>query len=253
MRGGDSLGICKSNHKAQMVPRDKAGRGDVTTSISLRVGRAAGLAGYMALALAAGGCGMSSMMPSGGLFGGQSAETTGTTALTEETMLAAAKVGEGSPASLEAAAQTCPQIVVWPNDQYLTVYEQGREGDGLAVMHRGEITKTARECEIAPGRITVKYGFSGRVLLGPRGQPGEVQLPVYLSVTDSARQKVTSADGRVAVSISQAAPIGYFSAVQSVTFDIPEGKRPGDYMLYVGFAKLPVGKTADKKKLKAQG
>ena len=58
----------------------------------------------------------------------------------------------------------------------MTIYEPGRVGDGLAVMHRGEISKTARECQIEPGRITVKYGFSGRVLLGPKGKSGRVTL-----------------------------------------------------------------------------
>ena len=75
---------------------------------------------------------------------------------------------------------------------HLTIYEDGRAGDGLAIMHRGEITKTARECQIEPGRVTVRYGFSGRVLLGSRGKAGNVSLPVNVVVTDTKREKIAS-------------------------------------------------------------
>src|SRR5690606_40849560 len=103
-----------------------------------------------------------------------------------------------------------------PRDHYVTIYEQGRVGDALAVMHRGEITKTARECQIANGRVTVKYGFSGRVLLGPRGQPGTVTLPVNVVVTDGQREKVAQDSMAVSVSVAVDRPIGYFSVVRTV-------------------------------------
>ena len=70
-------------------------------------------------------------------------------------------------------------------DNSVTEYADGQIGDGLAVIYRGEITRTARECQIQPGRVTVKYGFSGRVLLGPRGKPMRVTLPVHIFVTDT--------------------------------------------------------------------
>jgi len=81
----------------------------------------------------------------------------------------------------------------------------------------------------------VKYGFSGRVLLGPRGKGGNVTLPVNVVVTDSKREKITSDSMSVAVAVAVDNPIGYFSAVRSVTFNIPEGSRPGDFELFVGF------------------
>ena len=32
-------------------------------------------------------------------------------------------------------------------------------------------------------------------------------------------------------------PIGYFSAVRTVTFDMPEGSRPGEFEVFVGFER----------------
>ena len=106
------------------------------------------------------------------MFGG-SGSATAPVKVTEEQLLSAAKADEGVTGTVAAGeiAHGCPRFVVWPRDNNVTVYEQGRVGDGLAIMHRGEITKTARECQVEPGKVTVKYGFSGRVLLGPRGKP----------------------------------------------------------------------------------
>jgi hypothetical protein len=114
-------------------------------------------------------------------------------------------------------------------------------GDGLAVMHRGEITKTARECQIEPGRITVKYGFSGRVLLGPKGKSGSVTLPLNVFVTDAKRDKLVTEKVKVDVSIDLEKPIGYFSLVRTVSFPMPEGSRPVEYDVYVGFDRAAPG------------
>lgn len=138
-------------------------------------------------------------------------------------------------------AHGCPRFLPWPRDNLLTVYEPGREGDGLAIMHRGEITKTARECAIEPGRVTVKYGFSGRILLGPRGKPGPITLPVNVFVADQKRERITSDKIQVDASVSIENPIGYFSAVRTVSFEIPEGTRPGEYEVFVGFERTVPG------------
>ena len=111
-------------------------------------------------------------------------------------LLAAAKTDAGTTGSLGLdVAHGCPRFQVWSREGYVTIYEPGKVGDGLAVMHRGEITKTARECQMEPGRITVKYGFSGRVLLGQKGRTGRVTLPLNVFVTDAKREKVVDRQG----------------------------------------------------------
>ena len=123
----------------------------------------------------------------------------------------------------------------------------------MAVMHRGEITKTARECRIEPGRVTVKYGFSGRVLLGPAGQTTRVALPIKVFVHDANRQRLASEDMTIDVDVAVENPIAYFSQVKTVTFAIPEGTRPGEYEVLVGFdrpAATATGSTAAPRKFR---
>jgi hypothetical protein len=206
--------------------------------ILARVGTRACFSGLLTMLIA--GCGLSSITSGlgGSIFGGGSSQSTAAPGVNEEQLLSAAKASEdtgtiSSPVGEIAAG--CPRLSVSPRGSNLTIYEDGRAGDGLAIMHRGEITKTARECQIEPGRVTVKYGFSGRVLLGPRGKSGNVTLPVNIVVTDSKRERIAADQLTIGASVAVENPIGYFSAVRSITFDIPEGTRPGDFEVFVGF------------------
>jgi len=194
-----------------------------------------------------GGCSNMSSLTSGiggGWFGGDSKpKTAEVNTVTEDQLLAAAKNDGGTTGSLggEVVAHGCPRFNVWSREGYVTIYESGKVGDGLAVMHRGEITKTARECHIEPGRITVKYGFSGRVLLGPKGKSGRVTLPLNVFVTDAKREKLLTDKVAVDVDIALEKPIGYFSLVRTVTFPFPEGSRPAEFEVFVGFDRATPG------------
>jgi hypothetical protein len=185
-----------------------------------------------------GACGMSSLTSGigGGLFGSKKSTNTDVGSVNQDELLTAAKTGNGSLAGIGGeVAYGCPRFQVWSRDGYVTIYEAGHIGDALAVMHRGEITKTARECNIEPGRVTVRYGFSGRVLLGQKGKSGRVTLPATVFVSDAKREKITSEKVRIDVDVALDNPIGYFSIVRSVSFPIPEGSRPGEFEVYVGF------------------
>ena len=203
-------------------------------------GQAHVIACAVALSCLLGGCGLSSITSGLGssVLGGGSSAQPEVKAVNAEQLLTAAKADEGAAAGAAPVgdvAHGCPRFLVWPRDNNLTVYEQGRVGDSLAVMHRGEIIKTARECQVEGNRVTVKYGFSGRVLMGPRGKPGNVTLPVNVYVTDAKREKIANDKVTVEVPIAVEKPIGYFSTVRSVTFNIPEGARAGEYEVFVGF------------------
>lgn len=215
----------------------------MTQSIPMATQRALKLAVSLWAVSLLGGCGLSSITSGlgSGIMGGSTAKTE-TGAVSEEQLLSAAQSGDAgaSTGAIEVAAG-CPRFVPWPRDNFVTIYEQGRIGDGMAVMHRGEITKTARECSIEPGRVTVKYGFSGRILLGPKGRPGPITLPVSVFVTDEKRTRLNNDRLTVDVNVSVENPIGYFSAVRTITFDIPEGSRPGDYQVFVAFDRAVPG------------
>lgn len=214
------------------------GQGAITLfDLTMKIKTAAFAATALASSLAVSGCGLSTLTSglSGSMFGSKSEPST-VQSVTEEQLLSAAKAeyGEGG-VNVGQIAHGCPRFELAQSNHAFTVYEPGGEGDALAVMHRGEITRTARECTISNGQVAVKYGFSGRVLLGPRGRAGLVSLPVQVSVTGTDRTQLQAEELRVDVNVSVDKPIGYFSIVRTVTFAVPQGSRPGEYDVLVGF------------------
>ena len=83
------------------------------------------------------------------------------------------RTGAPQVALADGRANSCPQIVAWPNEKLKTVYQNGHEGDANFIIYRGEITKLSRECRVYGGRVVVKYGYAGRLSCsGRRGIPG---------------------------------------------------------------------------------
>src|SRR6516225_1607872 len=224
--------------KVRKRPGKCSDKGVVTQSTRRLEWSKGGCAMAIALAGALAGCSMSSLTSGigGGWFGGGETAKTEVGTVSEDQLLAAAKTDGGTTGSLGLdVAHGCPRFQVWSREGYVTIYEPGKVGDGLAVMHRGEITKTARECQIEPGRVTVRYGFSGRVLLGPKGKTGIVSLPVDVFVTDATRKRIINDKVKIDVDVSLEKPIGYFSVVRNISIPIPEGSRPMEFEVYVGF------------------
>jgi len=175
-----------------------------------------------------------------GVFSSKKPDSGWTPIVTEESMLAAARTNSPGPVDL-AVANGCPAFEVQTGDRYVTYYDEGRIGDSLAVTHRGEITKTARECQAYGSEIIVKYGFAGRVLLGPKGKPGTLSLPATIEVTDRARNKLRTEKVSVVVSISKEHPLSYFSFVRDIAVPIRPGTQPQDYTVTVAFDRTAPG------------
>jgi hypothetical protein len=129
----------------------------------------------------------------------------------------------------------CPPVVAWPHDRLVTVYEGGHTNDAQAIIHRGEITKLARECQFYGDRVVVKYGLAGRVLLGPKGKPGPVTLPISIKVADAERRVLAKESTQVSTVVPLENPVGYFSVVKEISFTIAMGSRVQDYKVFVAF------------------
>ncbi len=176
----------------------------------------------------------------GGLFGSsQKQEPPKKTAvLSEERLLAAAKQDVAGEGAVSTATSLCTKFKIWNSDRFLTVYDVGQYGDGMAVRYRGELTKAARECQFQPGVVHVKYGFAGRVLLGPKGGAGTFNLPLLVHLADKSGNKIKTEKITVPVTVQPGQSIGYFSLVRRM--DIPlKGTESGkNFGIYVGFQKL---------------
>jgi len=186
--------------------------------------------GLMAAAIVLSGCAVSRLASP---FGSGD-ENASASAVTEDRLMETAKADTGTdlPAGFSAH---CPQVVAWPRDRLLTVYQPGHVGEATAVIHRGEITKMARECQLYSDRVVVKYGFAGRVLLGPKGEPGTVTFAVNIRVGGTGQTTLATDKMNISATIPAGDPAGYFSMVREIAFPIVVGTRPEDYKVFVAF------------------
>lgn len=205
------------------------GRGELRRIEVLPWLRACGLGALLASAALVSGCAVSNP------FG--SSEEISASPLSDDKLPDAVPADTSAPASVNGKSLNCPQVVAWPNERLLTNYQSGHDGDTKFVIYRGELTKLSRECQFYPGRVVVKYGFAGRVLLGPKGKPGTVTLPINIRAAGADRRTLATDKMSVPVTVPPGATSGYFSMVREITFPIQIGTRPEDYKIFIALKK----------------
>ena len=154
-------------------------------------------------------------------------------ALPESQIAAAPAANAPLSVSPDGKSRNCPQVVAWPNERLRTIYQSGHDGDQMYVINRAEITKLSRECRVVGGQVVVKYGFAGRVLLGPKGKPGQVSMPVTVRAAGPSKQTLATDKMKVTATVPAGNPVGYFSMVRQMSLPVQYGSRLEDYKIFV--------------------
>jgi hypothetical protein len=219
-----------------------------------RFGRLSMRAALLAAALALAGCGSSS---SSGLFKSSPLDIFSTSSkATTGTGDAAADAAAG-----DANAPTdidCPGVTVRTGASTLMIgnKQPGEdEPSALELRYQGSIVRTARECRVNAGVMTMKVGVEGRVITGPVGGPGEVDVPLRLAVVQEgvAPKVIVSKLAHIPVTVSAAVDRVAFTHIDpDISFPLPIPRSALDaYIVYVGFDT--VGAQPEKKKPAVKG
>src|SRR5664279_4892356 len=192
------------------------------------------------LALALGGCGSTSSMFSSSpldLFKSSPKATAGT----------GGAEGKGADTDVE-----CPGVEVRTGAATLMIGSKPGEGEpsALDLRYQGTIIRTARECHVNAGVMTMKVGIEGRVITGPAGGPGTVDVPLRIAVVEEgvSPKAVASKFGHETVTVNASIDRVTFTHVESdIAFPLPQPLGVIDaYVVYVGFD--PVSAQPEKKK-----
>jgi hypothetical protein len=111
-------------------------------------------------------------------------------------------------------------------------------GAGSTLRYQATISRLARECQVRGPTMTVKVGVQGRVIIGPAGGPGQIEIPLrYALVQEGPEPKtiltklyrfpVTIGDGQ------NSAP--FLHIEEDFAFPVPPGGQLESYVVYVGF------------------
>ena len=147
--------------------------------------------------------------------------------------------GTGAPASAGLPEEIeCPGVAVRQGASTLAISTAGSESSPMSTRYQVTIGQTARECAALGGVMTMKVGVQGRVLLGPAGGPGRVDVPLRFAVVEEGTnpKPIVSKLYRLAVDVPPGQTMVPFVHVdQDVTFPMPRGDALDNYIVYVGF------------------
>ncbi len=148
-----------------------------------------------------------------------------------------------APVSAAASRQAplqCPQIEVLDGTSSFRTYSGADQSNG-SVRYQYSLGDVARECTRSGQDILIKVGVSGRVLLGPAGQPGSFNVPVRIAVRRDSDQKAAAAKlYQVPSTIAFGQTQGDFTIVSDpLVVPYIQAHADDDYTILVGFDSHP--------------
>lgn len=133
---------------------------------------------------------------------------------------------EPQPTAVETPTRMrCPRVYLLPETEVV----RRTDGSGSdSLRWQASISKTARECQQSGTGVRVRVGVSGRVILGPKGSPGAVELPLRVAVREGESTTYSQLH-TVRVNV-QSASQGWAFVDENVVVAAPNGAQ-----IFVGF------------------
>ncbi len=195
-----------------------------------RSGPSSGLA-LAACGLVLAGCssnaipGMSSLS---GMFGSSTVTTANT----------AAPAGE-TPA--QQPSFECPSIAIRQGASTMQISANPSDPSALNMRYQIGLGETARECRLTGTTLSMRIGIQGRVILGPAGGAGQIDVPLRLAVVREGPEPrpIATRFQRINVTIPQGdTNVSFTHIEEELSFPMPPGGDIDAYVVYVGFDPL---------------
>jgi hypothetical protein len=154
-----------------------------------------------------------------------------------------------------APAIDCPGVDIRQGASTLNIAAKGEGATAGDLRYQLSFGQTARECIVQGNDIAIKVGVQGRVIVGPMGGPGAVEIPLrYAVVREGPEPKtVTTKLKRIPVSIGAGEThVQFVDIEEGLTFPMPTGMNLNAYVVYVGFDEIADKKPAKGAKGSAQ-
>jgi hypothetical protein len=143
----------------------------------------------------------------------------------------------------------CPGVTIRPGASTLAVNAPNADPSATNLRYQAMFTQTARECRFNTGTVTMKVGMQGRVVLGPGGGPGQLNVPLrYAVVREGVEPKtIWSKLYRVNIEIPPGqGNVPFTHIIEDVAYPFPPGADIDNYVVYVGFD--PTGASEEEKR-----
>ena len=158
-------------------------------------------------------------------------------------LFASATPGVTQPASPTPSTPDvgCPGLDIRAGASTLNIAAKAGQATAGDLRYQVSFGQTARECTVQGDTMSIKVGVQGKVILGPMGAPGIVEVPLRYAVVREGPQPKTIVTKFKRVPVTIAADqthVQFVDVEERITFPLPSGSEIDAYVFYVGFDEI---------------
>lgn len=190
------------------------------------------------LALLTGGCASGGGLGGGAPSDNAGAAPSGLSGKIERLFAGSSAKGPQTAANAQPDVN-CPPVEVRNG---AATYDIGSTADksAMTLKYQGEFAREARDCAVVGGNMVMNVGVQGRVIVGPAGGPGQVEMPLRIAVveeTPGGTQAIMTKFIPIPVTIApNAGNVPFTHIEEALTFPLPTPtSRLDNYIVYIGF------------------
>jgi hypothetical protein len=156
-------------------------------------------------------------------------------------LFSGATPGVTQPASPTPSSPSvaCPGVDIRTGASTLNIAAKtGGAATAADLRYQLSFGQTARECAVQGDALNVKVGVQGRVILGPMGGPGKVDVPLrYAVVREGPEPKtIVTKFKRIPVVVApEQTHVQFVDVEEALSFPLPSASELDAYVIYVGF------------------
>jgi hypothetical protein len=134
----------------------------------------------------------------------------------------------------------CPGVDIRPGASTLNIAVKTEGATGNDLRYQLSMGQTARECRVQDGSMSIKVGVQGRILLGPLGTPGSVDIPLRYAVVREGPEPrlIVTRFKRIGATIAKGQTHFQFVDIEGLNFPVPSRAELAAYVVYVGFDEI---------------
>lgn len=135
----------------------------------------------------------------------------------------------------------CPGVDIRTGASTMNIAVKSSDATAGDLRYQLSFGQTARECAVQSGNMVIKVGVQGRVILGPMGGPGKVDVPLRYAVVREGPQPKTIVTKfkRIPVTIApDQRHVQFIDVEEGLIFPMPTSSELDAYVIYVGFDEI---------------
>src|SRR6201987_2524257 len=148
----------------------------------------------------------------------------------------------------------CPLLDIRQGASTLTFPPPPPDGsnEAMSLKYQGMFVRAARDCAVVNGQMLMRVGVQGRIIGGPAGGAGQIDVPLRIAVVSApitAPKTIVTRLIRIPVTIGANDPNVDFTHIEEgLSFPMPSSSSD-PYLVYIGFDPFGAAAADQAKKL----